>query len=305
MILLLFSSVTTVAFKLVTCAKITDQVTDNVVFIDGTVKCYDSKWKGIIAVIVILCIFTLVFAAALRWKRLPHNMRAAVCSAYSESRFYWGAVTLFFRLVMSIVFATVREYPSAAALVQLFLCVAMLILLMYQKPYRTVSTYHLDVLCYASLIVQFGFEVIVRESDSLGVSPGTDNPFAGVLTAAAEVSAAMRYVQPSSIAIVILLKPSTISLQTRCRYVPFVVGAALWLYLKRAAIAVKVSFVYRSTKGTTATYSTRLKSFLAALGGWFAAGIQSCRQCLSRRLARRRPSGDKSAVTRPSDDALL
>jgi hypothetical protein len=204
-ILLLFSSVTTVAFKLVTCAKITDQDTDNVVFIDGTVKCYDSKWYGLIAVIVILCLFPLVFVAALRWKRLPHNVRAAVCSAYSESRFYWGAVTLFFRLVMSVVFATIREYPSTAALVQSFLCVAMLILLMHLRPYHYAPTYCLDVLCYASLIVQFMLEILVRDSDSLGVVPGTDNPFSNILHAAVEVSVALRFVHPSSSVLVVLL----------------------------------------------------------------------------------------------------
>ena len=307
-ILLLFSSVTTVAFKLVTCAKITDSnnnVIWNVVFIDGTVECNDSKWKGLIAVIVLLCPFPLVFAAALRWKRLPHNVRDAVCSAYSESRFYWGAVTLFFRLVMSIVFATIREYPSTAALVQSFLSMAMLPLLTYQKPYRAASTYHLDVLCYVSLAMQFVLEVLVRDSDSLGVSPSTDNPFSGILNAAVGVNAALRYVQPSSTAIVVLLKTSMISLHARCRYVPFVVGAALWLYLSRAAIIVSVSFVYRSIKSVTVACFKRLKSFLAALGGWFSAGIQSCWQCLSRRGARRRPSGDKSAVVQASDDALL
>jgi hypothetical protein len=151
--------VTTVAFKLATCANINDQDTDNVVFIDGTVKCYDSKWYGLIAVIVILCLFPLVFAAALRWKRLPHNVRVAVCSAYSESRFYWGAVTLFFRLVMSVVFATIREYPSTAALVQSFLSIAMLILLMHLRPYHYAPTYCLDVLCYGSLFMQFVLEV--------------------------------------------------------------------------------------------------------------------------------------------------
>jgi hypothetical protein len=212
-ILLLFSSVTAVAFKLFTCAKITDSNNNaiwNVVFIDGTVECYDSKWKGLIAVIVLLCLCPLLFAAALRWKRLPQDVRAAVCSAYSESRFYWGAVTLFFRFVMSIAFATLREFPSSAALVQLFMCVSMLTLLMYQKPYRAASTYHLDVLCYVSLVMQFALEVLVRDSDSLGVIPGADNPFSAVLKAAIEVSLSLRYVQPSSFVLVVLLDTDVI-----------------------------------------------------------------------------------------------
>ena len=88
-ILLLFSSVTTVMFKLVTCAQITDDRSDDVVFIDGTVKCNDGKWKGLFAVVALLFLFPLMFAAALRWKRLPDTVRKAVCDEYSESRFYW------------------------------------------------------------------------------------------------------------------------------------------------------------------------------------------------------------------------
>jgi hypothetical protein len=54
-VLLLFSSVTTVVFKLITCASITNDSNDDVVFIDGTVKCYDEQWKGLVAVVVLLC----------------------------------------------------------------------------------------------------------------------------------------------------------------------------------------------------------------------------------------------------------
>ena len=95
------------------------------------------------------------------------------------------------------------------------------------------------------------------------------------------------------------------SLRARYRYVPFVVGAALWLYLKRAAIAVNISFVYRSTKGVAVACFRSLKSCLVALGGWFAAGIQSCRQCFTRRVERKRTSADESAVVQASDGALL
>ena len=191
-ILLLFSTVTSVIFKLVTCAPITDDRSDDVIFIDGTVKCNDRKWKGLFAVVALLCLFPLMFAAALRWKRLPDTVRKAVCDEYSESRFYWGAVTLVFRLGMSIMYATIRASPSTAAMVQLFFCVAMLVLLTYQKPYRVASTYHLDVLCYISLIVQFGLEVLVRESDSLGVSLSQNSPFSKTVQIAVEASFALR-----------------------------------------------------------------------------------------------------------------
>jgi len=195
-ILLLFSSVTTVIFKLITCAQITGDSKDDVVFIDGTVKCNDDKRKGLFAVVALLCLFPLVFAAALRWKRLSHNVRTAVCSAYLESRFYWGAVTLVFRLGMSIMFAAIRASPSTAAMVKSFLCVVMLTLLTYQKPYRSAFTYHLDVLCYVSLIMQFVLEILVHESDSLGVSPSPNSPFSHTLQVAVVASFALRYVFP-------------------------------------------------------------------------------------------------------------
>jgi hypothetical protein len=77
-----------------------------------------------------------------------------------------------------------------------------------------------------------------------------------------------------------------ISLHSRCRSVPFVVGAAFWVYInKRAAIA-------RS---------------MAVVGEWFGAAVQPCVTCwrrLKRRIARRRPSAE-SAVVRSNDDALL
>jgi hypothetical protein len=92
------------------------------------------------------------------------------------------------------------------------------------------------------------------------------------------------------------------SLRARYRYVPFVVGAALWLYLK---IAVTISFVYRSAKGVAVACFRSLKSCLVALGGRFTAGIQSCRQCFTRRVERKRTSADESAVVQASDGALL
>ncbi len=98
--------------------------------------------------------FPFLYAAALFSKRLPQNVQNAACGAYSESCFYWGAVTLIFRLVMSIVFTTIRTVPSTAALIQCLLCVAILALLLRQKPYRSASTYIFDIFCYAILIIQ-------------------------------------------------------------------------------------------------------------------------------------------------------
>ncbi len=162
--LLIFSSVTTDVAQLVTC-----QTDLDVVFIDGTVPCYDARWRGLIAVLFVLCSVPVVYAAALRWKLLPPDTRSIVCSAFLEAKYYWGAVTLAFRLVLSIISALLEESPSTSALVRSFVCLAMLMLLTNQKPYRLSTTYYFDVLCYFCLIVQFSLEVLVRASESLGL----------------------------------------------------------------------------------------------------------------------------------------
>jgi hypothetical protein len=193
-ILLIFSSVSTVVFKLFTCSKI---IIDNsnyyVVFIDGTMKCYDEKWKGLIAVVILLCVFPFLFAAALHFKWLPQNVQMVVCSAYSESRYYWGAVTLLFRLAMSIMFTTIRDTPSIAALIQCFLCVAMIMLLMHQKPYCRAATYLFEILCHTILVVQFGLVAIGTVSDSLGLVPSNNNLYYGTLKSAADAILYLRY----------------------------------------------------------------------------------------------------------------
>jgi len=189
--LMLFSSVTTIIFKLITCK---DDL--NVIFIDGTEPCRDAKWQGLVFVVIILCISPILFAAALRSKRLPQKIRTAVCSAYLESKHYWSAVTLAFRLVMSVVYATFREFPSIAALVQSILCVAMLLLLTYQRPYRLSSTFHFDVLCHVCLIIQFVLEVVARSTESLGISLGPNNRYYQSVQSSYEASFYLRCVIP-------------------------------------------------------------------------------------------------------------
>jgi hypothetical protein len=168
--LFIFSSVTTDVAQLVTC-----QTDLDVVFIDGTVPCYDARWQGLIAVLFVLCTVPVLYAAALRWKLLPPDTRNIVCSAFLEAKYYWGAVTLAFRLVLSIISALLEESPSTSALVRSFVCLAMLMLLTNQKPYRLSTTYYFDVFCYFCLIVQFSFEVLVRASESLGLPLDADS----------------------------------------------------------------------------------------------------------------------------------
>jgi hypothetical protein len=195
-VLFILSSVATVVFKLVTCATITiGNTTENVVFIDGSVKCYDDNRSGLLAVVVFLCLFPFLYAAALCRGWLSQSVQRALCSAFKKEGIYWGVVTSIFRLVMSIVFATIRNFPSTAALIQLFLCVAVLILLTYLKPYRDDKyTYNFDILCYAILVFQFGFAVLVSVSESLGVSTSESNLYFATLRNSAAAIAYLRYV---------------------------------------------------------------------------------------------------------------
>jgi hypothetical protein len=193
-ILLIFSSLSTVVFKLITCSKIAiDNSNDDVVFIDGTMKCYDVKWKSLVAVVVLLCVVPFLFAAALYFRWLPQDAQNSVCGAYSELRYYWGAVTLLFRLVMSIVFTTIRDSPSTAGLIQSFLCLAMIMLLMHQKPYCHAATYLFDIFCHSILAVQFGLVSMGSVSTSLGLVPSTSNPYFNTLNHAADATSYLRY----------------------------------------------------------------------------------------------------------------
>jgi hypothetical protein len=251
-ILMIFSSVTTVAFKLVTCTRIEFSNSPlDVVFIDGSVSCFDGRWQALIAVVVLLCAFPPLFAAALHWKWLPQNVQNALCGAYSESRFYWGAATLLFRLLMSIVFTTIRTFPSNAAMTQSFLCIVILVLLVHQKPYRHAATHLFDVMCHFILAIQFVIVVILTVSESAGIVLAENNLYYPSLKQAALAIFYLRYCP-------IFLRLKLCSLNaafiiSRCAprsLVPFIVGSVLWLYLQRATISGKTSLVWRSLKGT-------------------------------------------------------
>jgi hypothetical protein len=162
-ILFVFSSVASVVFTLVQCS-------DGVVFIDGTVACYDSTWKVLVAVVVLLCLVPVAFAAALRLNKLSENARAAVCQAYTTPMFYWGAVTLGFRLLISVTLFLQADLPNVLAFVRLFLSTCMLLLLVHLRPYVDPSTFWVDVVCYVCLIAQFGLQTMVADRDYLGVA---------------------------------------------------------------------------------------------------------------------------------------
>ena len=187
-LMFVFSSVANVVFTLVQC---TSYTSGGVVFIDGTVPCMDGIWKMLIFVIVLLCLFPVALAAALQQNKLPDHARAAICNAYKAPLFYWGAVTLGFRLMISVTEFLQVDFPNVMAFVRLFLSTFMLILLVNLRPYVHSVTFWLDVACYVCLIAQFGLQIMVAERNFLGVAtlPSQDAFFQAIST----VSAVFRF----------------------------------------------------------------------------------------------------------------
>jgi hypothetical protein len=185
-ILYVFSSVATVVFTLVECTNYADSAS-SVVFIDGTVACFDSRWKGLVAVVVLLCLFPVVLATALVRGKLPASAHATMCRAYTERMYYLSGVTLGFRLLMSLTQFLRVDYPSLLAYVRLCLALGMFFLLVYTRPYKHERTFWVDVICYVCLIAQFGLQALVESFDVFGTAPSStvelQNLFAGASTA--------------------------------------------------------------------------------------------------------------------------
>jgi hypothetical protein len=173
--LFVFSSAVTVFFTLVECTSYNGD-SSGVVFIDGTIACSDGRWKGLIVVVALTSFFPVAFAAALKRSKLPDSARAAVCSAYTDPMFYWGAVTLGFRLLISATQFLRVDYPNLLAFVRSYLSLGMLILLFYSRPYKFESTFWLDVVCYMCLIAQFGMQSLDESLDFLGITLASNTP---------------------------------------------------------------------------------------------------------------------------------
>ncbi len=181
-LLLLYSSVSSVVFQLITCQQVGPQ---NVVFIDGRYPCEGPLYSSLIAVAVVLSIIPVVFGALLRFDKIPRTAKCAVCSPYTDAGYYWGALSLLVRFVMTVVFATASEFPSITALALLICSVCMLVLLTMLRPYVEQRTYYMDVFCYACLVIQFALQSIVRNSESLGFAVAATNRYRPTLVLAA------------------------------------------------------------------------------------------------------------------------
>jgi hypothetical protein len=171
-VLFVFSNVSSVVFTLVECSSYS--APDAVVFIDGTVPCKDAKWGALLFVAALLFLFPVAFTAALRLKNFPPSARDAVCGQYSGPMFYWEAVTLSFRLLISAVQFLRVDYPNALAFTRMLMSVGVFSLLLYKRPYVHERTFWVDVACYVCLIAQFGLQTISTTRDFLGVAESLD-----------------------------------------------------------------------------------------------------------------------------------
>jgi hypothetical protein len=225
-VMFVFSSVATVVFTLLQC---TSYASGGVVFIDGTVPCTDDRWKVLIFVVVLLCMFPVAYAVALRQNRLPENARAAVCHAYTTSAFYWGAVTLGFRFLISVTEFLKVEFPNVLSFVRLFLSAFMLVLLVNLRPYVQPYTFWVDVVCYVCLIAQFGLQTMAATRDFLGVpaSPKQAVFFQAISTLSTMFRSPAYCMHHTCVA------PASVALVTSCRrYLPVAVFAVAWLRTK-------------------------------------------------------------------------
>jgi hypothetical protein len=191
LLLMLFSSVSSVVFQLITCQ---DSGQGKVVFIDGTKSCSGAAFNGLVFVAAMLSLVPPLIWAGLKFNRIPARVRAWLCSPYTDAAYYWVALALLFRFIVSAVSATVRQFPSVSAMVLSVCTMCMLVLLLTQRPYVDQRTYYMDIFCHFCLNVQFMLQCLAGASESLGVSLNQNNRFFETVRDASTASATVQCV---------------------------------------------------------------------------------------------------------------
>jgi hypothetical protein len=184
-VLFVFSNVVSVVFTLVECSSYSGP--DAVVFIDGTVPCGDATWSALVFVAVLLFLFPAAFAVALRLKDRFQTARDTLCGKYTGQVSYWGAITLSFRLLISVVQFLRVDYPNVLAFTRSLLSMGMLILLVNLRPYVHERTFWVDVACYVCLIVQFGLQIFAATREFLASSSTRESFFTDVSTSSSVI----------------------------------------------------------------------------------------------------------------------
>jgi len=138
-----------------------------------------------------LSLVPLLIWAGLKFNRIPAHVRAVLCSPYTDAAHYWVALALLFRFIVSVLSATVRQFPSVSAMVLSVCTVFMLMLLMTHRPYVDQRTYYMDIFCHFCLIVQFMLQSVAGASESLGLSLNQNSRFFETVRDASTASAAI------------------------------------------------------------------------------------------------------------------
>jgi hypothetical protein len=189
--LMLFSRVSSIVFQLITCQ---DTGQGNVVFIDGTKSCSGAAYNSLVFVAAMLSLGPLLIWAGLKFNKIPTQVRAVMCSPYTDAANYWAVLALLFRFTVSVLSATVRQFPSLSAMVLTMCTVCMLLLLQSKRPYVELRTYYMDFFGYLCLIVQFFLQSLAGASDSLGLSLNQNSRFFETVRNASAASATVQCV---------------------------------------------------------------------------------------------------------------
>jgi hypothetical protein len=64
-----------------------------------------------LAAAVVPSVFPVVFWLLLKFNKIPSATKSFICSAYTDSK-YWGAMSLLFRFLMTVLHTTARDFPS-------------------------------------------------------------------------------------------------------------------------------------------------------------------------------------------------
>jgi hypothetical protein len=228
--LFIFSRVSSVLFSLVHCTSYAGDGS-GVLFIDGTQPCMDSKWGILVACVVILCMFPVAFTATLFLKKLPESAQAVVCRAFTPPMFFWGALSLQFRLLISLSQFLDNDYPHLVAFLRMCLSILMLFFVTNFRPYKSPRTFWLDVVCYACLTALFGLQLMEKALEYVGFDvKGTDEQ--AFFDRMKTLSAVFRYAS-SNISLYMQLLPFIfaryMSHLILCRHIPVVLFIFVWL----------------------------------------------------------------------------
>jgi hypothetical protein len=163
----IFSSLSAIISQLIQCVEV--QGVGRVFYLDSSRSCYDGVWIVLLCAMLCLVFIPIWFTYALFSSKLPIAARYAICNSYTDNMYFWAAVSLAFRMFMSISYSFI-ENSSVGHSVLLMMSVVMVVLLVHFKPYKDPIAQRVDLICHVCLIAQFCCSILEDAIDSVGVS---------------------------------------------------------------------------------------------------------------------------------------